>query len=398
MPSTSDVVYLTLLELFTLLTFAQLGRVITQRFYLPMIIAEIIVGIVLSPYALGGYINSVLGLPIFEINSYLILFADFSVVLLIFAAGLSHGFKGLKESGLQGFIAATAGAVIPTYLVYATFSIIYPPEVSAIMGAASAATSLAATSSIIEDFRLYKQDFTRLMISAAALDDVVSLIILSVVLELVTLRNLSIGRVIISIVQLLLAWLIILFTAVFFIPIVIGRIRDDLINNVSLVILFVLVLIMLLLGFSPIIASFIAGVAIGESVKSSKVAQFTSTLLSIFGPVFFIYVGMETPYTTFLNVDNLLLGLLMTFLAIIGKIAGIFPVAFFVTKKVKRSLVASIGMLPRGEVGLVVATLGLSSSIINADQYSQIIIMAILTTIIGGVLFSYLVRKWIVAA
>ncbi|BCU70294.1 cation:proton antiporter [Stygiolobus caldivivus] len=396
MVESSDVVYLTLLELFTLLTFAQMGRLVSQRFYLPIIIAEIFVGIALSPYALGGYINNLVGLSIFSVNSYLVLFADFSVVLLIFAAGLSHGFKGLRESGLPGFIAATAGAVIPTYLVYATFSIIYSTAVSAIMGAASAATSLAATSSIIEEYKLYKHDFTRLVISAAALDDVVSLIILSVILEVVSLKTLSVGKVAINVLEIIAAWLIILFSAVFFIPKIIGRIDDNLINNVSLVILFTLVLIMLLLGFSPIIASFVAGVAIAESAKSVRIVQFTSTLLSIFGPVFFIYVGMETPYTTFLNINDLLLGLLMSFLAVIGKIAGIFPVAFFVTKKVKSSLIASVGMLPRGEVGLVVATLGLTSGIIDTDQYSQIIIMAIVTTILGGFLFSYLVRKWIV--
>ncbi|MFP3234026.1 MAG: cation:proton antiporter, partial [Sulfolobaceae archaeon] len=268
MTPSNDIVYLTLLELFTLLTFAQLGRIITQRFYLPIIIAEIIVGITLSPYAIGGYIDYLIGLPIFEVNSYLILFADFSVVLLIFAAGLSHGFKGLKESGLPGFIAATAGAVIPTYLVYATFTLIYNTTVSAIMGAASAATSLAATTSIIEEYKLYKQDFTRLVISAAALDDVVSLIILSVILELVTLKALSVSRIVVSVIETVLAWLIILFSAVFIIPRVISRIEDDLINNVSLVILFILVLIMLLLGFSPVIASFVAGVAIAESIKS----------------------------------------------------------------------------------------------------------------------------------
>jgi Kef-type K+ transport system membrane component KefB len=197
------------------------------------------------------------------------------------------------------------------------------------------------------------------------------------------------------VIETVLAWLIILFSAVFIIPRIISRIKDDLINNVSLVILFILVLIMLLLGFSPVIASFVAGVAIAESVKSEKIVQFTSTLLSIFGPVFFIYVGMETPYTTFLNLYDLSLGLLLSFLAILGKIAGIFPVAFFITKSVRRSIIASIGMLPRGEVGLVVATLGLTSGIIDTNQYSQIIIMAIVTTIIGGFLFSYLVRKWI---
>jgi len=165
--SSSNVVYLTLLELFTLLTFAQTGRLFTEKYFLPAIVTEIFIGIALSPYALGGVINNLLSVDLFSLNSYLQLFADFSVVLLIFASGLSHGFKGLKSSGFLGFVAATTGAVLPTYLVYSAFSLIYRTEVAALMGAASAATSLAATASVIEEYRLYRERFSRLLISAA---------------------------------------------------------------------------------------------------------------------------------------------------------------------------------------------------------------------------------------
>lgn len=394
--NTSDVVYLTLLELSILLTVSQAVRVLTQKYYLPSIFAELLVGIILGPYALGGIINYLFSINLFEVNSYLTLFADFSVILLIFASGLSHGFKNLRSSGLLGFLAATFGAVIPVILVYFTFQIVYPVEVSALMGAASAATSLAATSSIIEDFKLYKRGFSRIMISAAALDDVVSLIILSVILEVESVKIFTFLNLFFNVSITIISWVIILFLSVFIIPRLISHIRDELINQMSLLILFLLVFLMLVLGFSPIIASFIAGIAIAESVKSSKISTFTSTLLAIFGPIFFIYVGMETPISTFENIKNLLLGLLMTFLASLGKIAGIFPFAFVYTKNLKESFLASIGMLPRGEVGLVVATLGLSTSIFNVDEFSQVIIMALFTTIIGGILFTYLVKKWVI--
>ncbi|MFP3065527.1 MAG: cation:proton antiporter [Sulfolobus sp.] len=395
MQSSSNVVYLTLLELFTLLTIAQTGRLFTEKYFLPAIVTEIFIGIALSPYALGGVINNLLGVDLFSLNSYLQLFADFSVVLLIFASGLSHGFKGLKSSGFLGFVAATTGAVLPTYLVYSAFSLIYRTEVAALMGAASAATSLAATASVIEEYRLYRERFSRLLISAAALDDVVSLVILTVVLEVVTLRALTVTGVIVSLIESIIAWLIILLTSVYIIPKAIKYVRDELVSNVSLVILFILVLIMLILGFSPVVAAFIAGVAIAESVKISRVNEFTNTLLTVFGPIFFIYVGMETPAFDFLNLNTVLLGLLMTALAIIGKVGGIFPVAYLYTRNLKEAFLTSIGMIPRGEVGLIVATLGLSSGILNGDEYSQIILMALLTTIIGGILFVRLADRWV---
>ncbi|BAB65636.1 cation:proton antiporter [Sulfurisphaera tokodaii] len=393
--NTNDIVILTLLELSILLTASQTVRLLTQKYYLPSIFAELLVGIILSPYAVGGIINEVFNVHLFDINSYLTLFANFSVILLIFAAGLSHGYKNLKSSGLLGFLAATFGAVIPTILVYFTFGIIYPSQVSALMGAASAATSLAATSSIIEDFKLYRRNFARIVISAAAIDDVVSLIILSVVLEILSIKILSFITIFYNISLTIISWVIVLFLSIIIIPRILKYIRDDLVNDVSLVILFLVVFLMILLGFEPIIAAFIVGIAVAESVKSSRITSFTSSLLAIFGPVFFIYVGMETPISIFINVDDVLLGLLMTFLAIIGKIAGIFPFAFLYTKDLKESFLASVGMLPRGEVGLIIATLGLSSAILDVNQFSQVVIMALLTTLIGGSLFSYLVRKWI---
>lgn len=395
--NTNDIVILTLLELSILLTASQSVRLLTQKYYLPSIFAELLVGIILSPYAIGGIVNNLFHVELFSINSYLTLFANFSVILVVFAAGLSHGFKNLRSSGILGFLAASFGAIIPTILVYFTFTVIYPSDISALMGAASAATSLAATSTIIEDFKLYKKKFSRIVISAAALDDVVSLIILSIVLEIESFKILSITEIAYNVILTLISWIIILFLAVFIIPRVLKYVRDDLVNNISLVILFLVVFLMLILGFEPIIASFIVGIAIAESVKSSKISSFTSALLGIFGPIFFIYVGMETPITIFVNVNDVLLGLLMSFLAIIGKIAGIFPFAFIYTKDLRESFLASIGMLPRGEVGLIVATLGLSSAIINVDQFSQIIIMALVTTLIGGVLFTLFIKRWILS-
>jgi len=394
--SAPDIIYLTLLELSILLTAAEAVRVLIERYYLPALIGELLVGIILSPYALGGIINSLFDVDLFQTNSYLYLFSEFSVILLIFASGLSHGFKSLKSAGPLGFLAATFGALIPVIIVYFTFLIVYPSQIAMLMGAASAATSLAASASIVEEFKLYKKNFARIMISAAALDDVVSLIILSTILQIESVKVISFLEVTYNVAIMIISWVIILFLSVFIIPRVISHVRDELVNQFSLFILFLLVFLMLLIGFSPIIASFIAGLAIAESVKSSKISSFTSALLAVFGPIFFIYVGLETPISTFTNINDLLLGLLLTFLSSIGKIAGIFPFVFIYTKSVKESFLASIGMIPRGELGLVIATLGLSSSIFTVHEFSQVVIMALVTTIVGGILFTYLVKKWII--
>ncbi|MEM0169671.1 MAG: cation:proton antiporter, partial [Metallosphaera sp.] len=136
---TSDQVYLALLEIFLLITVAQGLKISSNKARIPPLIMELITGLVLSPFALGEVINAFVGYQIFTINSYLLLFSEFSVILLIFASGLEHGFKSLRTSGYLASLAATFGAVLPFVGVffYMNFFVSFP--VAILMGAATAA-------------------------------------------------------------------------------------------------------------------------------------------------------------------------------------------------------------------------------------------------------------------
>ncbi|AWS00161.1 cation:proton antiporter [Metallosphaera hakonensis] len=389
----SDDIYLALLEIFVLITAAQGLKVTSRKARIPPLIMELLTGLILSPFALGSVINSITGYQIFTINSYLILFSEFSVILLIFASGLEHGFKSLRTSGGLASMAATAGAVLPFVGVFFYMSRFVSFDVAILMGAATGATSLAAVASIIEGEKLENERYVKITLSAAAIDDVVAFIILSISLALIDTRGLTFFDVFKLTLTVVISWLIIFFASVFIIPRIISIVSDSLVVDVSLLILFILVTIMITLGFSPIIAAFIAGVAIAESRKAERIRGMVRTMIGIFGSIFFISIGAQTDIFTFMSPNVLIQGSIITVLAIVLKFVGIYPFAYLYNKDPKRALASSLGMIPRGEMGLVISSIAFSSGIFDQADLSEIILMSLATTVIGAVAFERSARN-----
>ncbi|MEM3323949.1 MAG: cation:proton antiporter [Metallosphaera sp.] len=390
---TSDQVYLALLEIFLLITVAQGLKISSNKARIPPLIMELITGLVLSPFALGEVINAFVGYQIFTINSYLLLFSEFSVILLIFASGLEHGFKSLRTSGYLASLAATFGAVLPFVGVffYMNFFVSFP--VAILMGAATAATSLAAVASIIESERLENEHYIKITLSAAAIDDVVAFIILSISLAIIDTGGLSFFELVKLTLEVVVSWVIIFLASVFIIPRIISVVSDSLVVDMSLLILFILVTVMITLGFSPIIAAFIAGVAIAESRKAERIRGMVKTMIAIFGSLFFITIGAQTNVFTFVSTDVLVQGSIITVLAIVLKFAGIFPFAYVYNKDIRKAIASSLGMIPRGEMGLVISSIAFSSGVFNQSDLSEVIFMSLTTTAIGAIAFERLTRK-----
>lgn len=389
----SDQVYLALLEIFILVTVAQGLKVASSKARVPPLIMELLTGLILSPFALGSFLNTITGYQIFTINSYLILFSEFSVILLIFASGLEHGFKSLRTSGTLASLAATFGAVLPFVGVFLYMSRFVSFNVAILMGAASAATSLAAVASIIEGEKLENERYVKITLSAAAIDDVVAFIILSVSLAIIDSGGLTFFDVLKITLTVVISWIIIFFASVFIIPRIISIVSDSLVVDVSLLVLFVLVTIMITLGFSPIIAAFIAGVAIAESRKAERIRGMVKTMIGIFGSLFFISIGAQTDVFTFISPSVLIQGTIITLIAVALKFAGIYPFAYLYNRDGKKALASSLGMIPRGEMGLVISSIAFSSGIFDQVDLSEVIFMSLATTVIGAIAFERSTRS-----
>ncbi|MFP3303593.1 MAG: cation:proton antiporter [Caldivirga sp.] len=379
-----DVVYLTLLEFSILVTAAEALSLILNRYRYPSIVGELLTGIALSPYALGGLLNTVLKVDLFSINEYIIFLSEFSVILLLFASGLEHGLSSLRQGGLMGLMAAVAGAVVPYVIVFEyAVNAGFNPGAASLIALTTAPTSLAVVAGVVEREGLQRHPSTGVLIAAASVDDVVALIMLSLVL----LSPGSSSGMVWRLVRIVALWVIFLTASILIVPRLLNRLNEHLVIYASLVVLFGLVVAMTVAGFSAVIAAFIAGVAVAESRVSGRIRESAGALLAIFGSIFFITIGLQMNLKTLTSLNVIAQSLAISTLAILAKMAGVYPFAYAKLRNTSHALSASLGMVPRGEMGLVVASIGLSDGVINQGEYSIALLMVLVTTIIGSITY-----------
>ena len=377
-----------LLEIFIFLALAEILRLRVVSAGLPPIIGDVIVGMALAPVALGGVINGWLGYPLFQINDILLVFADFSVILLVFAAGLEGGYSSLRQGGAYAIGAALAGNLIPFALVAGVFSTVTTLPIALLLGTASGATSTAVVVAFLREEKLGDSAGGRFLLGTTAFDDVIGFIVLSAMLSVVT-GQLTTTVVALKISLSVVVWLLILLVSVLVIPRALKLTGPRESTTLPLLVLFVLAALVASVGFSVIVGAFIAGLAIAESDKVVPTRRTAEVLLAVFGSLFFVVVGFQFNVAFLLSRKVLLGGVVLAVLASAGKIVGVYP---FVHQKFGRRLEAfmvAVGMVPRGEIGLLVASLGLSLGILHETELGMILLLSLITTAVGGLLFRW---------
>lgn len=382
----SSVAYYALLEIFILLAFAELLRSVAERYGLPPTVGELIAGVVLGTFALGGVLNALFGIQLFVVNDYVLLFADFSVILLLFGAGLEGGFSSLRAAGSAAVGAAILGDLIPFTVTFLVFSTVYPLHTALLIGVATAATSTAIVAALLRSEQLSGRPAGAFLLHTAALDDVIALILLSIALTL-NPTNPDIVAISGGVALTVVAWVVILLASVVIIPRVLKPLSSRASTGVPFVILFALVAIVTSLGFSAVIGAFIAGLAVGESLLATRTKRIADVLLTIFGPLFFVVVGAEFDVRLLLDPWVTIDALVLVAIATCGKFVGIYAITRtrFSDPRVARAI--AVGMIPRGEIGLIVAAVALSIGAFDQTLLGAVLLMSILTTIIGGYLF-----------
>lgn len=377
---------LVLLEVFIFLALAQLVHSLTSRIGLPEIVADLLVGMTLGAYALGGAIDGWVGVPLFQQGSGLLLFADLSAILLLFVAGLGGGFTSLRRAGRFAIAAAVAGDLVSFALVYLLVARVYPPDAALLIAVAAAATSAAVAASLIQDARLTRSDGAQFLMNVAALDDVVALVLLSAVLATFG-GHTNVFDIARSTTLSVAGWIVLLLVAVVVVPRLLKARVLRQVENLPFALLFVVIAIVLALGFSPIVGAYIAGLAVAESVVAERTRRTSATLLLVFGALFFVVVGSEFDVRQL--ADPLLLGLAgaIALVAALGKLAGVYPFARARLRQGPGARAVAVGMIPRGEIGLIVGGIGLSTGVLDQEMFGEVLLMAILTTLAGALLF-----------
>ncbi len=388
-----------LAELVVVLLAAKVGGELMERLGQPAVLGELLAGIGLSALAM----EQVAGAVWLRESALVSTFAEMGAVLLLFEVGLETHFNELAEVGVSALIVALIGVAAPSLLGYAVSSLWLPRDpwyVHLFIGATLAATSVGITARVLKDLGCLDRKESRIILGAAVVDDVLGLIVLAVVSGLVTSiartghADFSVGPVLLIIVK------SIAFLAA---AIWLGR-RLHLnlarwgarfrVPGVALVVAlshcFSLAALAGWVGLAPIVGAFAAGLVLEESDYDLfqqrgelPIASLIRPVAMLFVPVFFVMMGIRVDLRAVASVEMLGLAALLTVAAIAGKQAC----ALGVRDRTLRRSAIGIGMIPRGEVGLIFVGLGASltvggKSILNPVTTSALIVMVILTTVV----------------
>jgi Kef-type K+ transport system membrane component KefB len=239
---------------------------------------------------------------------------------------------------------------------------------------------------MIQGGRVGRTPGGQFLMNVAALDDVVALLLLSAVLTIVGGRF-DVIAITGGIAESVIAWVVLLVASVVIIPRVlhVPRLRD--LRGMPFLILFVLVAVVVALGFSAVIGAFIAGLAIAESLAADRTRELTETLLLVFGALFFVVTGAQFDVHQLTNLVMVGLALVLAVVAAAGKVLGVYPFARLRLGRTPAVQSVVLGMIPRGEIGLIVGSIGLAVGVFDQTMLGEVLLMSLATTLVGTFLF-----------
>jgi Kef-type K+ transport system membrane component KefB len=370
-----------------LLFVALAGYLIASRINQSAVIGLILVGILVGPSALGlvTYTDFVAGL------------ANLGAVILLFVIGLE--FKVQDIVGIRNGVIATVGVIIPWiggYLLSLAFG--YPVPGAIFIGTALTATSIAITANVLREMGKLQTTAAKAIIGAAVIDDVLSLLALSMSSEVVSGVFSPAGIALILVKSVLF----ILIAGAFGIYVVsryiehldktpFARKYPEFLFIFAMMMAFFYAMVAELTGLSAIVGAFIAGVSI-EGVRLSHcrdIREGAEYLQIIFASIFFVSLGVLADFSK-LTPDIVIFLAALILVAIVTKLVGCGLPAKLMGMSTKDSLIVGFGMIPRGEVAMIVALIGLQQGIIDQGIYVALVLMSLVTTIIVPVIY----RNW----
>jgi Kef-type K+ transport system membrane component KefB len=368
-----------LLALFLVFVGAQIGAEIAQRLKLPGVVGEIAAGVVLGSSVLGWVRPS-------EVLAAL---AEIGAVLLLFSVGLETRVGDLRKVGGIAFLVGVAGVVLPFLLGGGWAHVMgYSTAKSLFIGAAFVATSAGITARVLQDLGALTRIESRVILGAAVIDDILAMLLLGVVTALQS--GGGTGGVNVTHLVLILA------QAVGFIVVVTlvgtkfmqrrSAVLDAPINPFSPLTLSLagtlgLAALASRLGLAAIIGSFLGGMVVAESHQRHALEKQIQPILAFLVPFFFVVTGTQVNLQA-LGSGGALLGLaVVTVLAVVGKLVGCGLGA--ARLGARSATIVGVGMVPRGEVGIIVASLGQAAGVFTEEVYAIIIAMSLLTSVIA---------------
>ena len=371
--------------LIVILLAAKLAGELFERLGQPAVLGELVAGVIVGTSVLGIVPTD----PADPYGSIVHVMAEIGVAILLFEIGLETDLREMFRVGSAAFTVAMVGVVLPFFFGY-LFWHLYEGGVSLVaifVGATLTATSVGITARVLTDIGKINTSEARIIIGAAVIDDILGLLILAVVEGLAETGHvslLSVGTLLgLAVGFLAVAMAIGLTTARWLFELVNRmRVRGVLVT-VSLVFALLLAYLADLVGLAPIVGAFAAGLILSRTNQFDTIVEQIRPVSDVFTPLFFVSIGAAVDVTILdprvpENHHILVIGASLFVIAVLGKVAAGFSVFW---RKLNR-LAIGAGMIPRGEVGLIFAQLGLLGGILTQDVFSAILIMVMGTTLI----------------
>jgi Kef-type K+ transport system membrane component KefB len=377
-----------IISLSLLLFSAKIFAELFHRIKLPIVLGEILAGIIIGPYALGG-------LPLFNGEPLVILdetirhIGELAAIVILFVAGLEITPREFLRGGTSSFTVGALGVIAPFFVGYIVFSLYGLDALETLLIAtALTATSIAISIQVLTSLGKMQTKEARLILGAAIVDDILAIAVLSVVLTMVQTGNTTpdIMEITFLILKILGLFVALLVSSILIVPRILHRERlwksQGSIEGITTAIFFGAAGIAALVGLSPIVGAFAIGMAVASTRLIKQVEEYVHKLQIIFAPLFFAIIGAQVDLRG-INLDVLLIAGIMISVAIATKIVGCgLPSLIFLKNDKKKAMRVGIGMVSRGEVGLIIAGVGATSGVLSGDTYTAIIVMVAVTTII----------------
>ena len=384
-PSSGDAdVTAILRDLFILLLAAKAGEEVLRRLGQPGMVGELI----------GGYIVGPFGLGLVHPGETALVFSELGVVMLLFSVGLEVRTDDLLRVGRMAIVTAVVAMALPIAAgVVLALGIGATTEASVFVGLAMAATSIGITSRVLRDLGVMDEQFAKIVIGAALVDDILALVLIGLATGFlagdVTAATLFVGIAGVGLV--LLGFVVArrargLPTRAFTWP---------LFADTPLVPAFLMMLALALIaaavGLAAIIGAFVAGLIIAETEAAEEVERETKPLASIFTPFFFAVTGAQLDLSALLDPKLALIAIVLAIVGVLTKTIGGIIGAWSIGRWGATSV--GFGMVPRGEVGIVVANLALAAGVVTGDTFALLLVAIVITTVAAPYLLAWSVPR-----
>ncbi len=420
-----------LLALVVLFALARAGSAIVSRFGLPGLIGEIVMGVIVANLAIGDFslmesLNIVMADPTVagseasDVYNVIYAFAELGVIFLLFTVGLETKVKDLMSSGRAALLCAILGVIVPFICGYALVMSLGDGDTNhaLFLAASMVATSVGITARIIKDMHLMDAKEARIIIAAAVIDDVLGMIVLAIVKGMVESGEVSIG----SIASITLQAVAFVFVVIVACKWVVPRIYDyfdakkkakeakgEVPASINKLVLALIVCLCMAafaqcIGLAAIIGAFLAGMLFADHAWEWELEQKIDSISTLMLSFFFLNVGMQVNLSSMSEGSIIMLAAVALVLALISKFIGCGLGAKIGDPGLdKQSLgIIGVGMMPRGEVGIIIASIGLSITVVedgavvramSEELYTVVVLMSVITTIVAPPILAKLFRR-----